>query len=304
MLEQHRVYLDDRVRTLAYREAIRRSVTPDDVVIDLGSESGILAFFAAEAGARKVYAIESGRMAEVIALLARHLGYADRIEVVHGHSSKVALPERASLLVTETLGSLGLEEQILSSTIDARARLLREDARIIPRRIRICLVPVELPAWHAKHVAVWSEPAYGFDLSPLRVFAANTILATDIGADAYLAAPAELIGVDLATVTETSIGAKTTFEVQRDGTLHGFGGFFEATLVDGVTLDDREPRATSWRQPMLPIEAPIPVTRGTPIELELQTHNGDGWRWRGRAGGAEFDQTTWLSLPPGARSAR
>src|SRR5437762_2323299 len=87
----------------AVRDAIRAAVKPGDVVVDLGSGSGILAFFACEAGARKVYAIEQQHTADAAALLAKHLGLADRIEVIHERSMNVELPERGDVLVTETI---------------------------------------------------------------------------------------------------------------------------------------------------------------------------------------------------------
>src|SRR5687767_7127338 len=116
--------LADTARTLAFREALRRVVRPDDVVIDIGSGSGVLAFFAAEAGARKVYAIERGHMADIIAMLSKHLRFGGRIEVVHEYSTRIELPERGTVLVAELLDAFGIEAQVISLTRDARLRFM------------------------------------------------------------------------------------------------------------------------------------------------------------------------------------
>jgi len=296
MLDYHRMLLGDEPRTLAFREALRRVVKQDDVVVDLGSGSGVLAFFAVEAGARKVYAIERGHMADVIAMLVKQFGLTGRIEVLHEHSTKVELPERATVLVTEMLGAYALQEQILSIVLDARARLLTPDAAIIPRRVVLAAVPVELPNDHALHVGWWSEPRYGFDFSPLRVFAANQMFTTTVTPADYLAEPADVIDIDLTAIAETTVTGSASFEVTRDGTLHGFGGWFNATLAEDVLLTNLD--ESHWRQEYFPIEQPVPLTRGMTVTFELQSHDGKAWRWRGRAGDAEFDQTTWLVSPP------
>lgn len=51
--------LKDEVRTLTYRNAIyqNRHLFKNKVVMDVGSGTGILAMFAAKAGARKVFAV-------------------------------------------------------------------------------------------------------------------------------------------------------------------------------------------------------------------------------------------------------
>src|SRR5882757_7788159 len=107
MLEIHRGLLQDEIRTNAFREAIRRVVTPGSVVLDIGTGSGILAFFACEAGARRVFAVDVTHSADLASFLARQLGYSDRVEVIHDHSTKIDLPEPAHVLVTETLGAFG-----------------------------------------------------------------------------------------------------------------------------------------------------------------------------------------------------
>lgn len=301
MLDYHRLLLDDRPRTLAFRDALRKVVKRGDVVVDLGSGSGILSYFAIEAGARKVYAIERGHMADVIALMARQLGFADRLEVLHETSTKVELPERGNVFVSEMLGAFALQEQILSITIDARTRLLAPDARLIPNRVVLSAVPVELPDAHALHVGWWSTPRYGFDLSALRVFAANQLFSKDITPADHLAQPQPILDIDLTTINETTVMGSASFEVTRDGMLHGFGGWFTATLAEDVLLTNLD--ASHWRQQYFPIDQPVPLRRGMNVTLELQSHDGKAWRWRGRAGDAEFDQTTWLLSPPCIKGA-
>ena len=66
MLVHQQNMLQDIVRTGTYHDAILHNPSDfkDKVVMDVGTGSGILAFFAANAGARKVYAVEASGMAE------------------------------------------------------------------------------------------------------------------------------------------------------------------------------------------------------------------------------------------------
>lgn len=296
MLDYHRELLADETRTHAFREAIRRTVQPGDVVVDLGCGTGILSYFACQAGAAHVYAIDSTHMARVTSLLSRHLGLDDRLTVIEKDSREVELPERANVLISETLGVTGFDEGIAGAVRDARQRLLVPDARIIPSRLGVSLVPVELDYDYDRHVAFWSEPRYGFDLSPLRLFASNSISFAHIRSNAYLSGPRELFSLAIGEETEGS--GLAAFEAQREGFLHGFGLFFTSVLCEGITLSNARARETSWSQAFLPLEVPVRVGAGDPIAVTLQMDDGRAWRWRGAAAGEPFDQTTLLSMPP------
>ena len=79
----HEEMIADRVRTSAYRAAILRNAESirGKAVLDVGAGTGVLSVFCAQAGARKVYAVEACSIAEQAARIVRQNGLCDRIEV-------------------------------------------------------------------------------------------------------------------------------------------------------------------------------------------------------------------------------
>ena len=62
---EHARMLHDERRTGDYLTALAAAVRPSDVVLDIGTGSGVLAVAAARAGARHVYAVEASDIADV-----------------------------------------------------------------------------------------------------------------------------------------------------------------------------------------------------------------------------------------------
>lgn len=267
--DDYREMIGDPVRAAAYAEAIQRAVRPGDVVLDLGAGLGILSFLALRAGAARVYAVEKSDAIELARKVARANGLEDRIRFLPMNSKDCVLDERVDLLLSETLGSFGVEENTLDFTIDARDRLLAPGGRMLPHRLQLFLAPVESHDEHHK-VAFW-EQVQGFDFSPARDDCVSRMSLADVRPDQLLGEPQRYADLDLRTVTERRLEARHLFPITRPGTLHGLAGWFEVELFDGVSIATSPAHpATHWRQAFFPLRAPIRVVRGDFMEAVLR----------------------------------
>lgn len=100
-IELQRRMVSDRPRTDAFAAAIHEVVQPGDVVLDVGTGTGILAMFAAKAGARKVYAIDATDITEVAIDLVKANGLSDQIQILHGRAGELQLDQKVDLIVSE-----------------------------------------------------------------------------------------------------------------------------------------------------------------------------------------------------------
>ncbi|KAG6756977.1 hypothetical protein POTOM_037277 [Populus tomentosa] len=103
------------------------------VVVDVGAGSGILSLFAAQAGAKHVYAVEASEMAEYARkLIAGNPSLGERITVIKGKVEEVELPEKADILISEPMGTLLVNERMLESYVIARDRFLVPNGKMFP----------------------------------------------------------------------------------------------------------------------------------------------------------------------------
>jgi len=250
--EVHIGLLDDDARTSAFLAALEELTRPDDVVLDIGSGTGVLAVGAARAGARQVYAIEASGMAARVEALASANDVSDRLAVIQAWSTRAELPERASLLVTETVGNDPLGEHIVDIVLDAKRRLLTPDARIVPSRIQLFAVLVEIPAqvldrivFGTRNTARWSE-RYGIAFSSLCEQATPGYLVdlpqVEASAMIELSEPQLLGVVDLYNPSAIP-SREATLVANRSGLCAGVMTYFDLQLSPKVSLSTRPSRA-------------------------------------------------------------
>lgn len=148
-------------------------------VLDVGTGSGILAIWAAQAGARKVYAVEATYMGRHAKTLAEANGVGHVVEVLQGYVENIELPEKVDIIISEWMGYWLLRESMLDSVLVARDRFLKPGGSLYPSHARMFLAPMRTSAAHKKHndfldsMDGWSEftqetaDTYGVDLSCL-----------------------------------------------------------------------------------------------------------------------------------------
>jgi protein arginine N-methyltransferase 1 len=141
-IKYHGLMVSDAERTGAYRRAIRATVSPEDVVLDIGTGSGIMAIFSCQAGAARVYAVDSSDIIAVARRLAAANGFADRIHCIQQDVRPVELPERVDVIISELITSAVLGDRIEEMAALARERFLRpQTGRTVPQTVGLGLPP-------------------------------------------------------------------------------------------------------------------------------------------------------------------
>ncbi|MDP2825600.1 MAG: 50S ribosomal protein L11 methyltransferase [Sulfuritalea sp.] len=123
--------LIDEERTIAFKSAIEKAVRPGDIVVDAGSGTGVLAMFAADAGAKKVYALElDENNTRVLQGIFTDNGYGDRIEVIQGDATTMTLPENVDVIVCEMIAT-GLIEELQVPVMNNMLRQVNPGYRVV-----------------------------------------------------------------------------------------------------------------------------------------------------------------------------
>lgn len=274
IVDEHRTYVSDRVRVAAFERAIQAAVHPGDVVVDLGSGTAILGMMACRAGARRVYAIEANGMIEVGRALAARNGAEDRFVFIKRHSTDTVLPEPADVVVADLVGGMGFEAGVFPIYADAR-RFLRPGGRMIPSAITLAAAPVEHDAL-AREARYWSNGAGGFDLRPLLRWSLNTGYPRVIDR-AHLLSEAAVRAEFDPSAGHRLLRLRGDVTIARRGTVHGIGGWFEATLADGVVLTN-SPVASERierRNVFFPLDPAVGVEPGDRVGIHLRIRPDD-----------------------------
>jgi hypothetical protein len=287
VLDNHATLLFDGVRVESFARAVRATVTEGDVVADIGAGTGILALLAARAGASRVFAVERGPMAAIAIEAVRENGLEEIVEVIRRDARDVEFPVPPDVIVSETLGSFGIDEDIVGLLGVVKKRCVPE-VRMVPSALRIVLGVLD-------DAALASDVSSLDSLEGIRMRAVRERLAHRAGPRRMKAE--DLLGKGVGTGwIELGSGVvpdffRASIPVERVGEANALAAWFEARLAEGVTLaTGPEDPATHWAQICFPLDPPQPCGPGDVLEAEIcpRVIAGRGlWSWQVRRGDDE-----------------
>ncbi|MFC1696811.1 methyltransferase domain-containing protein [Nanoarchaeota archaeon] len=271
LLQVHELMLSDSVRVQNFKDAIYKNVHKGYVVLDMGAGTGILSFFAVQAGASKVYAIEPTKTIALARDIARKNNLEDKIIFINSDIKSAKIPEQVDCIISEWMGIFGLQENLLPNVAYARKNFLKENGIILPNEVKLFLVPIENQELHYQYICRWND-FYGFDFSPFALQQSKEIILSDISIDAFLSIPTSIITIDVENDFSSEYNLEIEYQTQRKGLCHGFAGWFQANFYGDISLDTSPNKSlTHWQQRYLPIINPVEVDNQDTIRVNLSS---------------------------------
>ncbi|KAF9297371.1 hypothetical protein BGZ74_009865 [Mortierella antarctica] len=301
MLQHQQNMLQDTVRTSTYRSAILLNTEcfEDKLVMDVGAGSGILSYFAVQAGAKKVYAVEASEMALKMKKLVKSASHPggmakneflkDRIEVIQAKIEDPSIKApKVDTIISEPIGVLLVHERMIESFIYARDTYLKPGGQLFPNKGTMYLAPFTDALLFTETMGkarFWEQTTFhGVDLSPLYPDAKAEMFGMPVvghfDPKSLLATPtsdAEGYEMDFNTITMKALRdfvVPISWKAQYTGLMHGVAGWFDLTFSGNPDSAASQPiemstgpsaEKTHWQQVRFMFREPLAVNAGQSI---------------------------------------
>lgn len=299
VLDEHLSYLTLYNRTGLFRAALDQVIAEDARVADLGCGVGVLGFMALDAGAARVYGIDHSGAIELARETARRAGFDDRFVAIAGSTFHTTLPQPVDALICDHVGYFGFDYGIVAMVEDARRRMLKPGGQIVPRSIDLYVAGASCAKLREQSDA-WQDPRIPADLHWIREYDVNRIVPTTLDVEAICTDSALAATIDLCVDTPEYQVAHIELTANRDASLDGIAGWFDAELAEGVRMTNSplSPDRIARPHAILPLGEPIALRAGEKLKITLQLRHDPvtiAWRIEHPASGATRRQSSWRS---------
>ena len=296
--------LADTPRIEAFRDAIGEVVKPGDRVLEVGAGLGTYAFFAAQAGADKVWAVEPGPIVHLASSLARANDLHDRVECLRASVPDVQLPERADVVIFEDFPTRLVDQRAHGLLRSFRDRYLKPEGCIVPAIGRLCIAPAS-GSGLSRGLDAERPEAFGIDWSVMFPYLANGPRYVKMGEDVLLARPSvgpELRLLDPPGPAELAVEGEWRFE--EAGDVEALLQWFEIRVGARRWLSNAPGTKTVWGQIALPLVPAIHVPAGGQLTARVapdtRKDGAPGWlSWQAESGSTRVTGHEFAAEPGG-----
>jgi len=263
----HKLMLSDSIRVEAYKKAIKKNVKKGDIVLDVGTGTGILACFAAKAAGR-VLAVEPTETIELAKKIARKNNLSGKIEFIKSYIENIDIP-KVDHIVSEWLGIFGVQENLLPLIAYARDKFLVPKGKMLPHKVSLYITLIEEEKFHYQLTRKWHE-IYGLNLTDFTDFLVDDVYIFSIPQEKFLSKPKKIKEFNMYTADSSEFSVEVNLKVKRDGNCHGLGGWFKAEFPGDIIMNTApDKRLTHWHQAYFPINKPLKVKRNDEIKVDI-----------------------------------
>jgi tetratricopeptide (TPR) repeat protein len=268
----HIPMINDEERNVAYERALKNVVKPDDIVLEVGTGSGLVAMMAARAGAKLVVTCEAVPiLADVAKETVERNGLSNKIRVLSKRSTQVKLgedlPERADIFVSELINVGMLAPNMLPIIQHARVNLCKPEARVIPEAAVVWGALIQ-----CDHLARINpvRKVDGFDMSAFDVFRTPGYSQIDLAADPHqmLSDCFRALDFDFRVAMKDADLHALAVTANASGTCHGVAFWFDLVLDEQtVYRSESRSRTNHWKQAVHFFSDPVGVKPGDRLDI-------------------------------------
>ncbi|HEV8391299.1 MAG TPA: tetratricopeptide repeat protein [Dongiaceae bacterium] len=263
----HIPMVNDEERNQAYDLALRRAVKPGDLVLEIGTGSGLVAMMAARAGAGRVVTCEVlPLMGDIAREVVAKNGLSDRITVITRKSTQVQvgtdLPDRADVFVSELINIGMMSPNMIPVLQHAREALLKPDAKIIPAAATVYGALIEAPQLARINPV---RQISGFDLSPLDKLRSPGYAQIDLAADLVrqISQPFKALEFDFRRNMPERDARLLQVTATSAGVVHGIAFWFDLVMDEETVYSSASTTRTNhWKQAAEFFPQPVAVQPG------------------------------------------
>ncbi|XP_028837171.1 histone-arginine methyltransferase CARM1 isoform X2 [Denticeps clupeoides] len=284
-LSQQQNMLQDYLKTATYQKAILLNDLDfkDKIVLNVGCGTGILSFFAVQAGAKKIYAVEASSVAQYTKMLVKENCLSDKIEVLTGKIEEVSCPEKVDVIISEPISYMLLNERMLDSYLHSK-KWLKPKGVMFPTSSDIHLAPFTdeqlFIEQHARS-SFWQQTCfYGVNLNALHSAAMDEFFRQPI-VDTFdmhiLMAKSVKYTINFLEANEEDLHRMEipfVFKLMQTGLIHGLAFWFDVAFVGSrmtvwLSTAPTEP-LTHWYQVRCLLQTPLFAKTGQTLSGKVQ----------------------------------